>query len=287
MLIRHLAIIGVGLIGGSLARALKRARACRRIIGYGLHESELMKARALGAIDDFSIDLGQAVKGADMVVIAVPLGAMEKVLSQLRWCLDKATVVTDVGSVKGSVVEQARRLLGPHLSRFVPGHPIAGTEKSGVEASFAELFDRRRAILTPLEETEISAIQNVRDMWEAAGSEVEIMDVARHDEVVAATSHLPHILAYTLVETLAEMERAGAVFRYAAGGFADCTRIASSNPEMWRDITFANREALLTALERFRQELSALTESIRSQDTRQVLETFRRAKGARDAFTWK
>jgi prephenate dehydrogenase len=284
MVIQRLVIIGVGLIGGSLARALRRAGVCRRIIGCGPNESELLKARALGVIDDYSLSIRAAVRGADLVVIAVPMGAMAEVMAQLPEALGEKTIVTDVGSAKGSVVAEARRWLGSHLPRFVPGHPIAGTEKSGVEASFAELFDGRRTILTPLKETEIAAIQRVREMWEAAGSEVDLMDVARHDEVLAATSHLPHVLAYLLVETLVQMEGAGAVFRYAAGGFADFTRIASSSPELWRDIVFSNREALLSALERFSQELADLAEAVRMQDDRRVLEIFRRAKTARDAF---
>jgi prephenate dehydrogenase len=284
MLIQRLALIGVGLIGGSLARALRRAGVCRRIIGSGPNEAELVKARALGVIDDYALSIRAAVRGADLVVIAVPMGAMAEVLAQLPEALGEKTIVTDVGSAKGCVVEEARRFLGTHLPRFVPGHPIAGTEKSGVEASFAELFDGRRTILTPLKETEIAAIQLVREMWEAAGSEVDLMEVARHDEVLAATSHLPHVLAYLLVETLIQMEGAGAVFRYAAGGFADFTRIASSSPELWRDIVFSNREALLSALERFSRELAVMSEAIRKQDDRQVLEIFRRAKTARDAF---
>ncbi len=284
MLIKRLTIIGVGLIGGSLARALKRARACARITGCAPAVEELRKAVELGVIDDFHTDIGAAVKGAEMIVVAVPLGAMAAVFQQMAEHLGEATVITDVGSVKGRVVEAAHRCLGPHLTRFVPGHPLAGTEKSGVAASSAGLFDGHRVILTPVAETDPRALEQVTKLWEQAGAWVEIMAVARHDEVLAATSHLPHVLAYALVQTLAGMEGSGAVFRFAAGGFADLTRIASSSPALWRDIVFANREALLAMIERFDRELMALAEAIRTQDGGKILKSFTQAKAARDAF---
>jgi prephenate dehydrogenase len=283
MPIKRLTIIGVGLIGGSLARALKRARACAEIIGCDVTSAE--KAVASGITDSFYTEIGAAVKDAEMVVIAVPLGAMAGVFQQLREYLDDHTILTDVGSVKGQVVEEARRFLGPHWPRFVPGHPVAGTEKSGIEASFAELFAGHRVILTPLAETEATAIERVTELWEQAGARVETMEVTRHDEVLAATSHLPHVLAYSLVQTLAKMEPAGAVFRFAAGGFADLTRIASSSPELWHDIVFANREAVLHLIERFHQELGTVTEAIRAHDSHTLMDSFSRAKVARDAFT--
>lgn len=281
---KRLTIIGVGLIGGSLARALKRTRGWARIIGYTPAVEELKKAAELGVIDGFYTDIGTAVKDAEMVVVAVPLGAMAAVFQQIAGHLGEDTVITDVGSVKGEVVEAARRCLGPHRPRFVPGHPVAGTEKSGVEASLADLFDGHRVILTPVAETDPKAIAQVTELWEQAGALVEIMEVARHDEVLAATSHLPHVLAYALVQTLAKMEETGAVFRFAAGGFADLTRIASSSPSLWRDVVFANRNAVLAMIERFGRELAALAEAIRTHDSGKVLEGFTQAKAARDAF---
>jgi prephenate dehydrogenase len=285
MLIHRLAIIGVGLIGGSLARALKRASACGRVIGCARSVGGLEKAVNLGVIDEFHTEVAVAAAGADMIVIAVPLGATAAVFEQMRDHLNDKAVITDVGSVKGTVVQAARRILGPHMFRFVPGHPVAGTEKSGVEASFAELFDGHRVILTPVADTEARAVQQVTKMWEQAGALVEVMEVAQHDKVLAATSHLPHVLAYSLVQTLARVEESEGVFRFAAGGFADFTRIASSSPEMWHDIVFANQKAILTMVERFNQELAILVQAIDANDSHKVMEVFNQAKAVRDEFS--
>lgn len=283
--IHRLAIIGVGLIGGSLARALKRARCVDTVVGYGRTHASLDAALRLGVIDEASGDLATAVTGADMIVLAAPLATTSELLAGIRDVLHERAVVTDVGSVKGSVVAAARAELRPtQFTRFVPGHPIAGTEKSGVEASFAELFDRHRVILTPVRETDTSAVQRVRRMWQTAGAEVIDMQVEQHDVILAATSHLPHMLAYALVDCLASMEEHEDIFRFAAGGFADFTRIASSSPQMWHDIGFANRDSLLQALDRFQQHLHTLSEAIRQDDRTVVIEMFSRAKEARDRF---
>ena len=284
MRVKHLAIIGIGLIGGSLARALKRANVCDRITGYARTESELKKAVQLGVIDDYMLDPATAVAEADMVMIAIPLGACLDMFTLIAPALKPNTIVTDAGSVKGSIVAQARAALGEHFSRFVPGHPVAGTEKSGVDASFAELFDHHRVILTPVDETSPEALDQVRSMWELAGAMVDIMDVDRHDEVLAATSHLPHVLAYSLVSTLSGMEASGEVFRFAAGGFADFTRIASSSPQMWHDIVFANRAAVITMLERFEMGLDDLKGALIADDSQRVLNMLIKAKQARDEF---
>jgi prephenate dehydrogenase len=207
---------------------------------------------------------------------------MRGVLEALPGRLDGDAVVTDGGSAKASVVADAGAVFGAPPPFLVPGHPIAGTEKSGVEASFPELFRGRRVILTPLEDTDPQALARVRAMWEACGAEVSTMSVAHHDEVLAATSHLPHMLAFGLVDALARMEETREIFRYAAGGFRDFTRIASSNPVMWRDICIANREALGTMLERFSTEMADLAEAIRRGDGEHLLEIFERAKAARD-----
>ncbi len=283
-MIKRLAIIGVGLIGGSLARALKRAGACAEVIGCGRDESLLRRAVELGVIDRYDTDPARAVAGADVVVLAVPLGMMEPVLRAIAPAVDARTIITDVGSAKGSVVAAAAAVFGTVPPRFVPGHPIAGTEKNGVEASFAELFQRRRVILTPLPETEGAAHDTVRWLWEQAGAEVVDMAVAHHDEVLAATSHLPHVLAYALVDTLARMQEQAEIFRYAAGGFRDFTRIASSDPAMWRDICLANREAVVSMLDRFSADLAGLRDAIEREDGAAVAEVFSRAKTARDLF---
>lgn len=285
-MIKRLAIIGVGLIGGSLARAVRRAGLCEEIVGSGRDVAQLRKAVELGVIDRYDADIACAVRDADMVVIAVPLGAMEQVLRALAGHVRPDTIITDVGSAKASVVTAARNVFGEVPACFVPGHPIAGTEKNGVEASFAELFQGRRVILTPLPHTGAHALAQVHLLWRAAGAEVVEMGVEHHDEVLAATSHLPHILAYSLVDTLVRMD-AGAdqgeeIFRFAAGGFRDFTRIASSDPTMWRDICLTNRPAIITLLERFRGDLDALTDLIRASDSEGILAIFNRAKAARD-----
>ena len=281
-LIRRLCIIGVGLIGGSLARALRQAGEVGEIVGGGRGEDNLRTAVQLGVIDRYHTDLTQAVAGADVVMIAVPLGAMEAVLRVIAPHLSADAILTDAGSAKGSVVADVERVYGAIPPNFVPGHPIAGIEQSGVAASFATLFQQRRVILTPLAETAAAAHQRIRRMWELTGAEVVDMGVRHHDAVLAATSHLPHLLAYTLVDTLARLDDRAEIFRYAAGGFRDFTRIASSDPQMWHDICIANREELLAMIARFSADLQRLGEAIRSDDRAAMLSTFQRAKRARD-----
>ena len=280
----RLCIVGVGLIGGSLARALRAAGATGEIVGCGRDAAHLQQALALGVIDRFDTDPAAAVRGADVVVLATPLGAMRGLFAAIAGRLDDACVITDVGSTKGSVVADARAGLGAELGRFVPGHPIAGTEKSGVEASFAELFRERRVILTPLPENPPPAVARVRALWEAAGSDVSEMSVEHHDVVLAATSHLPHMLAYTLVDTLARLRDKEEIFDYAAGGFRDFTRIASSDPVMWRDVCLANRGAILDMIARFQGDLQLLAGAIERGDAALLSEVFTRAKAARDRY---
>ncbi|MBV5273641.1 MAG: prephenate dehydrogenase/arogenate dehydrogenase family protein [Lamprocystis purpurea] len=281
-MIERLAIIGVGLIGGSLARALRAAGAVGEVVGCGRALPNLERAVELGVIDRFDQDPAAAVAGADMVFLAVPLGAMRDVLASTRASLGPDAVVTDGGSVKGSVVADVAAVCGQLPPWFVPGHPIAGTERSGVDASFADLYRNRRVILTPVAETDPAAVERVEWMWRVCGAEVSRMSVAHHDEVLAATSHLPHMLAFGLVDALARMDETEEIFRYAAGGFRDFTRIASSNPVMWRDICIANRESLSAMLARFGVELTDLAQAIRFGDGQYLLEVFERAKAARD-----
>lgn len=283
-MIERLTIIGVGLIGGSLARALKSANAVKEVVGTSRDSQHLQQALDLGVIDRIEMDLGAAVSDAEMVVVAVPVGAMETIFAKIAPHLSADAVVTDVGSTKASVVEVAKKAFGELPAGFVPGHPIAGTEKSGVEASIADLFRQRRVILTPTETSSADAISKVRAMWEMTGAIVTETSVSHHDEVLAATSHLPHLLAFALVDTLATMDDKQEIFEYAAGGFRDFTRIASSDPLMWHDICVHNEPALLKILDRFESDLDRLREAIANNDSDYLLQVFSRAKAARDQF---
>jgi len=285
MLINRLAIIGVGLIGGSLARALRSKKVCESVIGYGRSRNNLKKAVELNVIDEFSEDISRVVKNADVVVLATPLATNESLFTTMRDSLSDNVVITDVGSVKGYVVDAARHSLGNLLPQFVPGHPIAGNEKSGVEASYAELFDAHRVILTPLPETNVHAINLITQMWEVTGAEVVHLDVEHHDAILAATSHLPHLLAYALVDCLASMQNRDEIFKFAAGGFADFSRIASSHPQMWHDICFSNRKQLLVTVDKFSEHLNGIKKAIEDEDSEALLTIFTRAKHERDKFT--
>jgi prephenate dehydrogenase len=285
--IERLCIIGAGLIGGSLARALRAADYCREVVGCSRNPAHLQQAVELGVIDRYETDPARAVAGADMVLVAVPLGAMEPVFRALRGHLPAGAAITDVGSAKASVIEAARRGFGELPATFVPGHPIAGTEQSGVAASFPELFRDRRVILTPLEQTSTQATARVRAMWEAAGAVVDEMNPAHHDTVLAATSHLPHVLAFALVDSLTRLGESDEIFRYAAGGFRDFTRIASSDPVMWRDICLANGDAILQMIDRFSADLQQLADAVRQHDGETLQAVFASAKQARDRYVDK
>ncbi|HOP17224.1 MAG TPA: prephenate dehydrogenase/arogenate dehydrogenase family protein [Gammaproteobacteria bacterium] len=279
-----LAVIGVGLIGGSLARALRAAGKVNQIVGCGRGKANLDEAVALGVIDRSTHDIAEAVRDADVVFLSVPLGAMRGAFAAMRGSLPATALITDGGSAKGSVVADCRAAAPELLARFVPGHPIAGTENNGVAASFAELYQNRRVILTPLAENDAASVVRVREMWQACGAEVTEMPVQHHDEVLAATSHLPHMLAFGLVDMLARLKENDEVFRYAAGGFRDFTRIASSNPVMWRDICIANRQALGPMLAAFADEMNELAARIGAADGDALLAIFERAKAARDRY---
>ena len=281
-MIDKLVVIGVGLIGGSLACALRKAGAVGEVVGVGRGRENLELAVRLGVVDRYALDATAEVGDADVVVVGTTLGATRGVLERIAPALGPDTVVTDVGSTKASVVAAAREALGAHFPRFVAGHPIAGTEHSGAGAAFAELFVDHRVILTPVTETDGRALARVRALWETAGARVCDMAVEDHDRVLAATSHLPHMLAFTLVDMLACADDADDIFAFAAGGFRDFTRIASSNPEMWRDIALANDTALLELCESFSARLARLVDAIRAGDGAALELSFRRAKEARD-----
>ncbi len=285
-MINKLCIVGVGLIGGSLARALRAAGQVREIVGYGRRPAVLQRAVELGVIDHAEVTLAAAARGADVVVLAVPVGAMAGILTELgRLSFDG--IVTDAGSTKGNVVAAARTALGTRFPHFIPGHPIAGTEQSGVEASQANLFRGRRVILTPASETNAQALGQVRALWEATGAEVSEISAEEHDHILAASSHLPHMLAYLLMDLLVRRDDHRTVFAASAGGLRDVTRIAASDPVMWRDVCLTNREALLTVLAQYRDELGTLMVAIERGDAKWLEDTFTRAKRARDALNGK
>lgn len=282
--IHRLCVIGVGLIGGSVARALRAVNAVDHIVGAGRDRKHLEKAKQLGVIDEYNTDLAIAAKDADLILIATPLGAIQATLQAIKPSVTDKTIITDVGSAKECVLEQAKAVFGALPPRLVPGHPIAGTEKSGVEASFAELFQERRVILSPQVQTDPAALATVRDMWQACGASVIEMQAHHHDQVLAATSHLPHMLAYALVDTLARMDDSQEIFEFAAGGFRDFTRIASSDPAMWHDIFMANRKEIVKVLRAFNDDLHRLTKAVENGDSEFLKDTFTRAKKARDEF---
>ncbi|MBP0048486.1 bifunctional prephenate dehydrogenase/3-phosphoshikimate 1-carboxyvinyltransferase [Marinobacterium sp. AK62] len=278
-------IIGLGLIGGSLAKALKTRSCVGEVVGADRNLDECRLGLDLGIIDRIAEDLPAEVARADLIVLAVPVKAMEKVLAEIQPHLRLQTLVTDVGSTKTNLVCAARQLFGHLPPTFIPGHPIAGAEKSGVRASDADLFERHKVILTPLPETDPDATLELARLWQAVGAEVLQMEVERHDEVLAATSHLPHLLAFSLVDTLAREEENLDIFRYAAGGFRDFTRIAASDPTMWHDICVANRDAILAQIDRYTRGVDRLRAAVEGSDSETLLGIFTRAKAARDHFT--
>lgn len=282
--INQITILAPGLIGGSLAKALKANGFTGEIVGWGRRESSLNKALELGVIDRYSLDLTEAVTGADLIVIATPTLIAADMLKQLAPIVNEEVIITDVASVKGNLLMVAKEAFGTVPPNLVLGHPIAGSEKSGVAAAKADLFVNHRVILTPTEETNPRALETVKSLWQSIGAELVEMPVDEHDKVLAATSHLPHILAYTLVDALAGNSEQQNIFRFAAGGFRDFTRIASSDPTMWHEISLANRDALLTMIDAFSGQLGDLREAIAAGDSENILGCFSRAKAARDEF---
>ena len=282
----RLGILGLGLIGASLAKAVRPSQLYSEIVGYGHRQTTVQAALEQGIIDRAVSSAAELVYQCDLVLIATPTLLAEQQLVELIGHanqLERPPVLTDAASVKGNLYRAIDALgLAQWPSFVVLGHPIAGSEKSGVHAARADLFDRHRVILTPQSSTDPTAIAVVTDLWEAAGAEVLSMSVQLHDQVLAATSHLPHMLAYALVETLATSDLADDIFQFAAGGFRDFTRIASSDPVMWRDIALANRTELLQALDQFSAGVQRLRTAIEAEDTSTITAIFERAKGSRD-----
>ncbi|HEX3665739.1 MAG TPA: prephenate/arogenate dehydrogenase family protein [Rhizomicrobium sp.] len=276
------ALIGIGLIGSSLAHAMRRVGLAAHIAGFARDPEILDRARNVGFADSLHDTLAPAVRDADLVVLATPVGAFGELAGEMALHLKPGSIVSDVGSVKMAVI----RDVSPHVPagvHFIPAHPIAGTEQSGPEAGFAELFDGRWCILTPPPGTDEAAIATLRSFWQRCGSQVEIMDAKHHDLVLAITSHVPHLIAYNIVGTADDLEAVtqGEVIKYSAGGFRDFTRIAASDPVMWRDVFLNNREAVLEMLGRFNEDLSALQRAIRWGDGDMLFNLFTRTRAIR------
>lgn len=286
--INKFVVVGIGLIGGSLATGLKQRGACAEVIGIARKSDTCTEAvnhkvvdRAYTSLQEIAGELGQG----DVIFIAVPTLSVNAVLEEIKNCVADTVTITDGASVKGSVQRAAEVVFGVVPPQFVLGHPIAGSEKSGVTAANPNLYENHRVILTPLENTSTQHFDLVTRMWQAVGAEVLNMSVAEHDEVLGATSHLPHVIAYSLVDTLAQDIKNPNIFRYAAGGFRDFTRIASSDPVMWHDIMRANKTAILQSMDLFIDNLSRLRAGIEHEDSDYLLKVFSRAKEARDEFT--
>jgi prephenate dehydrogenase len=277
-----LAVIGVGLIGGSFALALKAARKVSHVVGAGRSEANLRLALQRGILDSIAPDARSAARDADVVLIAAPVAQFPEIFSTVS--LKPGALVTDAGSTKRDVIAAARRGLGPKIAQFVPGHPIAGAEKSGAAAASADLFRQRRVVLTPLAENRAEAVSEIEALWRACGATVSRMDAEEHDAVLAAVSHLPHVLAFALVHEVAGRANAEQLFSYAAGGFRDFTRIASSHPEMWRDICVANRDRLLSELDRYGAKLAQVRSLLEAGDGAALERLFAEAREAREQW---
>lgn len=278
----RMVVVGVGLIGGSLAMAGRRKGLVKEIIGVGRSAGNLREAVKLNVIDSFVFDISDAVKGADLIVLATPVGSFEWLVKQMSRSLKKGAIITDAGSVKGGMVSRVERLL-PKGTYFVAGHPIAGKEKTGVKAASLTLFEGTKCILTPTKKTDAPALKKIKALWKAVGAEVVLMDPMLHDKVLGAVSHLPHAAAYSIVNTVAEIKKDGNNFiAFSGGGFKDFTRIAASSPEMWRDIFLSNRENLINMISRYQKNLEKLKRYIKDKDSKRLIKELEKAKAIRD-----
>lgn len=277
-----LVIFGVGLIGGSLALALKKAGAVKTIVGVGRSAESLQQALDLGVIDQAESDVKSAIQDADAIIIATPVAQTPSILEAIKPHLAANTIISDAGSTKGDVVQYVAQILGDKAHQFVPAHPIAGAEKSGVTAAKVDLYQNKNVVLTPNAETSEGGIKLIRTMWQHCGARVMQMSAEQHDQIFAAVSHLPHLLAFTLVEELAARPNAEQLFSFAASGFRDFTRIAGSHPEMWRDISLGNKPALLKEIKAYQQQLAHLNTLLESDDGASLEALFERASVARN-----
>ena len=281
-MINKITIIGVGLIGGSLARAIKINNLANEVLGYGRDQSRLEIAKQEGIIDQYSTDLKSAINGADIVVISTPVGSFEHLLSELKPLITKNMIVTDVGSTKSSIVDAAKNILSDLLTNFIPAHPIAGKEKSGFEASDATLFLNKKVIITPLEVNQPADIKLLQKMWEDVGANVDFMSADSHDELLGMTSHLPHMLAFSLVNYLVSQNPSASI--YAAGGFKDFSRIASGDAVMWRDICLNNKNQIIDHIKNYQKTLDSLVSSIDNENNDELEAFFLNAKMTRDSW---
>ncbi|MCK4840614.1 MAG: bifunctional prephenate dehydrogenase/3-phosphoshikimate 1-carboxyvinyltransferase [Methylococcales bacterium] len=283
---KKICIIGVGLIGGSIAKAAREKGLAQNIVAFGRQQGvdNLRRAKQLGVIDEYYFDIKSAVKDADCVIITTPVGAMESILRQLKPFWNEQALYTDAGSTKGSVIDAVNAVFDYVPANFIPAHPIAGAEKSGVEAAKADLFRGKRLIITPVDSSCSQAVDKTIKFWQAIGSNISIMDVEHHDAVLAATSHLPHILAFSLVNMLGKKDEQEEIFKYAAGGFKDFTRIASSDPTMWLDICMANKKQIIPLIQQLKTELSGIEQMLTGDESQQLFQTFTYARQARQRF---
>lgn len=283
---KKLCIIGIGLIGSSIARAARASGLCRNIVAYGrvVDRPNLEQAKRLKVIDAYHLDVKSAVNNADCVVIAVPVGAIESIFRLLQPHWLKEALYTDVSSTKANVVQAAINVFGSVPSNFIPAHPIAGAEASGVAAGTSDLFTKKRLIITPLEDSSCFALDKTTRFWEQMGASVSLMDVKHHDTVLAATSHLPHVLAFALVDLLGHKDEQEEIFKYAASGFKDFSRIASSDPTMWLDICLANKHEILPLMQQLQSELSKLQDMLEHNDAEHLHATFSYAREARQRY---
>ncbi len=280
-MLKKIAIFGVGLIGGSFALALKKAGAVERIVGVGRTAATLARAQELGIIDTASTSVTEALLGADLVLIAAPVAQTEAILASIKPHLQPGTVVTDAGSTKTDVVAAARKALGDKIAQFVPGHPIAGRELNGPDAAIVDLYVGKKVVLAPLPENAARDVERVAQAWQQCGAIIHQLTPEKHDCVFAAVSHLPHLLAYALVDDIAKKPHAALLFQYAASGFRDFTRIAGSSPEMWRDISLANQAALLTELDSYMAQLMQLRSALAAGDGHAIEAVYANAQQAR------
>ena len=281
-MIKKITIIGVGLIGGSLAKAIKNNNLAEVVFGYGRNLSRLELAQKSNIIDQYSIDISEALDGASIVVIATPVGTFESILRELKPYITEGMIITDVGSTKTGIAKSAREILVEMASCFVPAHPIAGKEKSGFESSDEELFINKKVIITPLEINTDKTINSLKKLWEDVGADVDFMSAESHDELLGMTSHLPHMLAFSLVNYLITQNPSASI--YAAGGFKDFSRIASGDAVMWRDICLNNRDQIIAHIKGYQETLSALVDAIDNQDKDKLESFFRDAKTTRDSW---
>ena len=278
VLFERMAVVGLGLIGGSLAKAVKVRKLVSEVLGIGRNDKRLERAREQGIIDRYSVQMDDILREADLVVVATPVGIIVDLIRIMVPFLKKETIITDVGSVKKKIVEGVEGFI-PDSLYFVGGHPIAGTENSGFEESFSTLFEGKKCIITPVSTTNSKALEKVKKLWSKVGSIVACMDGGEHDEVLAAVSHLPHVIAYSMVNSLLKIEGFEEnILSFSAGGFKDFTRIAASHPEMWRDIALMNKDKLLPAIKLFQEYLEELKEAIRTEDAEKLFAEFQKSR---------